>query len=303
MANPYEFIIGGELPSEDKTRILANKLRGADDRAILAMMSGDPVLTNVGQQTMARTQNRAQGLSKSRQNISQRRAANQRHQEGLESQANLQDERLNQDAAQHGEMMDYRYAKLVNDLKVARAEREREAAEKEQEKAKEAQEELRKEGVIDLEASMNELDFLLNPYAKTDESGRLVSVEGNVPGMGATNWLPNALLSDEGAQIKSAMSSVANRVLKARSGAAVTTPEMKRLANELQNSIGVDDAQTIRAYLGLKRHTQAVRQAVLQGFTAESLEDLKRLDQTILGEDPGVVNRPGGNAQFEVVEE
>lgn len=64
--NPYEMIIGAPPTREDQIRVAAARLRGADDRSVLAMLSGDPTLQGVGQATYEATQNQAQGISKAR---------------------------------------------------------------------------------------------------------------------------------------------------------------------------------------------------------------------------------------------
>jgi hypothetical protein len=64
--NPYELIIGAPPSSQDQIRAAAARLRGADDRSVLAMLSGDPTLQGVGQAQYDATQKQAHGLSKAR---------------------------------------------------------------------------------------------------------------------------------------------------------------------------------------------------------------------------------------------
>lgn len=65
--NPYEALIGAPPSTEDAIRAAAARLRGMDDRAILAMLSGDRILAPIGAAQYGAVQKQVQGLRKSRQ--------------------------------------------------------------------------------------------------------------------------------------------------------------------------------------------------------------------------------------------
>ena len=285
--NPYEDIIGGTLPDEARIQALASKLRGSDDRAMLAMLSGDDVLSGVGNQMMANNQNRSLGLQKSRDAISNR-AIQEKDLEGkmkyreLQRQTNeLERQRQIQ---QHQQSIDFKNESIKNrDMVYQQAQdqlKERLALEerqKEEQKVKDFQEQLKSEGILDVEQSMASIDFLTKDYITVGPGG-VVEVKGDIPGMGATGNLPAIMLSQEGSQIQAAMAALANRILKERSGAAVTTPEMQRLAKELQTGLLTKDSKVMTQYMALKKHTNGIREAMREGYTITNIADLRRLD-------------------------
>ena len=55
-------MIGGQLPTDQQMKIMAEQLRGRDARAMLATLSGDTALTNVGKLMSGRTDKLATGL-------------------------------------------------------------------------------------------------------------------------------------------------------------------------------------------------------------------------------------------------
>jgi hypothetical protein len=101
---------------------------------------------------------------------------------------------------------------------------------------------LQKEGIPELETAISAAEGAIGRYK-----------EGDVPGVGRlTGAVPSALLSEEGNDVRQAVASVRNIVLNARSGAAVTDQELRRLVEELGTGIGQSES-------ALRRGLQKVR--------------------------------------------
>jgi phage terminase Nu1 subunit (DNA packaging protein) len=80
------------------------------------------------------------------------------------------------------------------------------------------------------------------------------------------NALPDwAILSREGTDVRESLASVANIVLAARSGAAVTDQELRRLARELSLSVGKTPEDTRRAYDKFRKRFDFVKQNLAAG--------------------------------------
>lgn len=98
-------------------------------------------------------------------------------------------------------------------------------------------------------------------------SGLLTEYEGkDLPGMGATAFLPNAVLSDEGYEVRQAIATVRNKLLKIRSGAAVTDPEMARLAEELGAKLGGTDREIRLAWPQIVAGVSAIESGISAGY-------------------------------------
>ena len=62
-------MIGNQVPTDEQMKMMANQLRGRDARAMLATLSGDTALTNVGKSMSGRTDKIATGLAKTRETL------------------------------------------------------------------------------------------------------------------------------------------------------------------------------------------------------------------------------------------
>ena len=119
------------------------------------------------------------------------------------------------------------------------------------------------------------LDNSLAPYLTETGGGG----PDGIPGIGNIQGImPEFAMTAERSEIRANFEKIANTILKARSGAAVTTPEMKRLAKELQRGIGTSDEKMMTAYNNLKLHTAMIREAMKQGMKANTVDDLRKID-------------------------
>jgi hypothetical protein len=124
---------------------------------------------------------------------------------------------------------------------------------------------LQKEGVPEVEAALGAAEGIFSKYTdpKTGKAG-------NMPGIGRlTNVLPDWAVSDEGKDVRSSLSAVSNIVLSARSGAAVTDQELRRLARELQMSLGGDAAGMQKAYGKFRDRFEMVKANLAAGVSDE----------------------------------
>ena len=171
MANPYEYIIGGQIPDEVQTKAMAAKLRGADDRAMLALLSGDKVLTNVGTAMNERTQNRAGGLAKARENIESRKL---REAEQL-GQGEYRKILAEQNAIAAAQLEQNR--QFNRDYKIS--EQTRQQAKDAKDNMKDYVDVRDKTGISSMESTFDQIDNLLEPYIEGDR------VTGDIPGFNA----------------------------------------------------------------------------------------------------------------------
>ncbi len=291
--NPYEFMIGGKLPNEEQMKMMANQLRGMDNRAVLAALSGDKALTAAGSILTDKTAKLSEGLAKTRKTYEDRAFTSEENRKAAE--AKLEQDNIANEFTRNRLLLDQRKAKDAEDynqqylsilgikneqtkqlkLEALNAKRD----EKNRDRLIKLNDAYEKGGILDLEASFNVLDESLMPYL--DESGN-IKEGGGIPGIGNIQGkLPEILMTEAASEVRANFAKVANTILKARSGAAVTTPEMKRLAKELQNSIGTSDSKMMTAYRNLQKHTHYIREAMKQGFQVNTVDDLKRMDMLI----------------------
>ncbi len=122
---------------------------------------------------------------------------------------------------------------------------------------------LQKEGIPEIEAALAGAEGIFKRYTDP-KTGKV----GDVPGIGAiTNVLPDWAVSSEGKDVRESMQAVANIVLSARSGAAVTDQELRRLARELSNSLGSSAADMQRAYAKFRDRFEQVKANAAAGVS------------------------------------
>jgi hypothetical protein len=338
--NPYELMLGGPPSGEDQIRATAAKLRGADDRAILAMLSGDRVLAPVGAVQQRQTQSTAKGLAKAKQAAEELAARKQMEADSIKARREMQTEelamrermekaqeaRLAQSAAEQRAMMQAQYEQAAADRAAAleatksynesrikieegklldRETKEQAKLDKyNQDEARKLAFKLTDEGVTDLESSIDIADKVVMNYFDPNTG---VRKSNDIPGYGAaTSILPNVALSAEGKQLRGVLASVRNKILKARSGAAVTDPEMMRLAEELGTAMGQTEEEMIQAYVNVKKALSHVKGGIMAGFAPEVVENY----ESRLGANApryslpqSAPNRTSRGTTYEVVEE
>lgn len=227
--NPYELIIGAPPSSQDQIRAAAARLRGADDRSVLAMLSGDPTLQGVGQSQYESTQKQAQGLGKARAAADNLTAQRELENARLVQQAKLAEDgnviqrsqlaatianqqamRADADASRTMMMDHYRAAEQqakdalaessrVNDLKLEAAEERRKVAEAKEEAVNSRFEDMQlsrladkieSTGISDMEVALDTSDKSVSKYFDPS-TGKRTKEGKEIPGFGGVeNMVP-----------------------------------------------------------------------------------------------------------------
>jgi hypothetical protein len=91
---------------------------------------------------------------------------------------------------------------------------------------------LQKEGIPEIESALSMAEGAVGRYK-----------DKPIPGVGrVAGLLPAAMLTDEGSDVRQSIAQIRNIVLQARSGAAVTDQELRRMVEELGTGAQSDDA-------------------------------------------------------------
>jgi hypothetical protein len=121
--------------------------------------------------------------------------------------------------------------------------------------------------LMDLVQSASDIRGQLSKY-KPDAEGRV-----DLPGYGPmAQWLPGALVGEEGRTLRSTIQGLENKLLKARSGGAVSVPEAERLGVELQTA---RNATTENELIGALNRFAAGLDASLQRKFATARPEVK----------------------------
>ena len=140
---------------------------------------------------------------------------------------------------------------------------------------------LQKEGIPELENAVSGAEGVLSRYEK-----------GKVPGIGAfKNVLPAAAMSDEGKDVRQALAQVRNIVLSARSGAAVTDQELRRLVEEIGTGAGMSEDDARRGLARVRQRLEVIKQNTAAGVPDEV--------KSVYEERGGVKINRGGQAKQE----
>jgi hypothetical protein len=122
---------------------------------------------------------------------------------------------------------------------------------------------LQKEGIPELEEAVSGAENALGRYKP-----------GQVPGVGRLSGaVPSALLSDEGNDVRQAVATVRNIVLNARSGAAVTDQELRRLVEELGTGLGQSESALKRGLGRVRARLDKIKENAAAGVS----DDVKGL--------------------------
>jgi hypothetical protein len=121
---------------------------------------------------------------------------------------------------------------------------------------------LQKEGIPELETAIGGAEGAIGRYK-----------EGEVPGVGRlAGAVPSALLGDEGNDVRQAIAAVRNIVLSARSGAAVTDQELRRLVEELGTGMGQSEAALRRGLQKVRARIDKIKENAAAGVNDDVLQ-------------------------------
>lgn len=292
--NPYEALIQSSPVEGKEAQLMAARLRNQDDRATLALLSGDKPLGRVAELEAGNTARTVKGLQKAKEQAlmrseqqADRAGQNSRHQQSMDArsaEALAQREATaayrSQMAQQHNDMMAYRrdgqqitQEETQSRLDLMQSKEDTKISKEMNNNARKLSTKLVDEGITDLEAAFETSDALISKYADPN-TGVKKEDAGDIPGVGPLdNARPHWTLSEDGKALRTHLAGVRNRILKARSGAAVTDPEMRRLAEELGSSLGGTEQEMLTAYANLKRATSRVKSGIYGGYAPE-VQDL-----------------------------
>lgn len=125
---------------------------------------------------------------------------------------------------------------------------------------------LQKDGIPELETAIAGAEGALNRYQP-----------GQVPGVGRVSGaVPSALLSGEGNDVRQAVAAVRNIVLNARSGAAVTDQELRRLVEELGTGLGQSEDALRRGLARVRERMEAIKANLAAGVTDDVLTEYQK---------------------------
>jgi hypothetical protein len=156
-------------------------------------------------------------------------------------------------------MVDARTRELTGATRQAAADTKREATDEKAVNKFSAT--LQKEGIPELETAVSGAEGALGRYAP-----------GKVPGIGAVkNALPAALMSDEGKDVRQALAQVRNIVLSARSGAAVTDQELRRLVEEIGTGAGMSEADIRKGLAKVRARVDKIKENAAAGVNDDVL--------------------------------
>lgn len=120
---------------------------------------------------------------------------------------------------------------------------------------------LQKEGIPDLDKAIGDAEGAIGRYKP-----------GDVPGVGPVKGaLPAFMMSDEGKDVRQALAAVRNIVLSARSGAAVTDQELRRLVEEIGTGAGMTEADARRGLKRIRERFEVVKRNAAAGVSDEVL--------------------------------
>jgi len=140
---------------------------------------------------------------------------------------------------------------------------------------------IQKEGIPELETAVGLAEGEIAKYKP-----------GTVPGVGpAKNIAPDFLMSTEGKSVRQALAQVRNIVLSARSGAAVTDQELRRLVEELGTGAGKTEEDLRRGLKQIRDRVESIKQNSAAGVSDEVLDTYTKRG--------GVqIKRGGGSSSF-----
>lgn len=129
---------------------------------------------------------------------------------------------------------------------------------------------IQKEGIPEIETALSGVENVFKRYQTRDAKGNII--QGDVPGIGAVkNVLPSAVMSEEGKDVRQALASVRNIVLSARSGAAVTDQELRRLIEEIGTGAGMSVNDISKGLAKIRARLESIKTNAAAGVSDDVL--------------------------------
>jgi len=258
MPSALEIMLLSGGRDEDMQRALSSQLRRRQEIGELAQLTGDRVLTPMGQ-NLVESVSQSQQLEMTRADKAAQRELTADYYNQLGEQQGL----THALAVRRQEELERQNAWLRENGSLA----ERRFADRQM---RDDETDLRRLGQDMMKAGVPEMNRLSAEITSlTQDFFPGGSREGeDIPSLGLGGMRPSITLSAEGRSIRRALSELNNRLLRIRSGAAVTTPEAQRLAEELgvrMDSISTD-AEFISAWPSIVQGLQYIEAAVTSSY-------------------------------------
>jgi hypothetical protein len=120
---------------------------------------------------------------------------------------------------------------------------------------------IQKEGIPELETAVSQAEGAVGRYKP-----------GEVPGVGPLkNALPAAVMSSDGKDVRQALAQVRNIVLSARSGAAVTDQELRRLVEEIGTGAGMTEDDMRKGLKKVRDRLEKIKENAAGGVSDDVL--------------------------------
>ena len=267
MEDLYAAIIGEPPEEQVRLKALAAQLRGQQDYGRLGMLTGDKVLAPLGSSIATGADSTAERLGqqastnrwrKSQESMAKEavlaRAKEAEAMRQFQAQQNAENRALQRALAQQSQANALEIAKLRNTSGPYGRDLER------------LSKEYVKANLPELSAGFKTLDDALAPFR--NEKGE---IRGDVPGIGATGLVPGGLITPAGRPVRQAVSALRNIVLRARSGAAVTSQEQARVYEEIYTLLGGSDKDVLRGMDMLRSTVESQKEAIYAGFNPDTV--------------------------------
>jgi len=120
---------------------------------------------------------------------------------------------------------------------------------------------LQDEGIPEFEKALTEAENVIGKYAG-----------GDIPGYGRiVGGIPTRALPEESRQVRQTLAALRNIILKARSGAAVTDQELRRLVEEIGSGFGMSDADVVSGIKRIRDRLETIKGNLTAGVSDEVL--------------------------------
>ena len=293
----YSAMIGEPPSDQEKTEALAAKLRGRSLLGNLGMLTGDKVLSPMGEQIGQQTEAQAAKIA-NRALVTQQLnrsddLARMKNEFDLGQLGKEQDFNKGEHALDRAMQLEIARIRAQQDSDAeARANARLTAAEtkalNQQTRALSA--DLQKANIPFLDSAYTALDTATKPFKGLD--GKL-KLEG-LPGTGATGQVPFGLLSKEGREVRQSVANIRNQFLKMASGAAVTDPEAARTYEVIGNLLGGTDEDIMHGMEMIRDMKDTAKTNIYSGYDDEAIVEFSRRKNR--GGAPAPVGIPEGGA-------
>ena len=277
MAHPIEMMLMEDRDPEMQ-RALASGLRRSSEIGALAQLTGDEVLQPFGVGLSARTQQSALAEAQNIQRKKQRQLTQGYYDTMAEQfgKSHALAIRKQEEIERHNAML--RKHGTPAERRLAMAEKKRF-----DDNVRKYSETMTRMGIPELKGDVMRVTNILDLYR---EGG--AKFGQGIEGVGGGGWKPGRWVGDEAIALRQAIASVRNKLLKVRSGAAVTDPEMARFADELVEQLdGMGtDRKLLLTFPEIAAGIKNIELGIAAGYSGEVIATWEERFHKMQGTDP-----------------